>query len=286
MRARRLLGLRCERARLQRCTVPDLPFTVEGPVSAPTVVLVHGAPDRSAAFNVVLAELDRDAASASCATTAEGTGARWRRAGGSLADHADDLLAVIDHVGRPCVVVAHSFGSNPEHARRRQPPRRVRLARRVGTPDGVARVVAPDHEGLRRRGGRRSRPRTGGRGLQSSGARRRRVGGPRSRRSRSCAGPRGGPSARTWPPSPARRSTRPTSRYPSSSGTASQTATEHVRGAHDLVADAPNAALFCIEGAGHFANRTHPGDFARFVEATIALAASTRTDPTPRSGGP
>ena len=251
---------------------PPLPFTVEGPVSAPTLVLVHGSPDRSAAFNLVVAELDTDQVRL----------ARYDRRGygrslaadpaASLADHAQDLVALIDHLGRPCVVVAHSFGSNPS------------MLAAVACPDAFAALGAweppmvwlpwwpQNTKDYDAEVAAATEP------AQMAEDFNRRVLGdaawealdPTKQELRRAEG-------RAFCTDMAAMASTPFDavdvEVPLLVGYGSQTAAEHVRGAHDLATQAPNASLFCIEGAGHFANRTHPGDFARFIEATVALAA-------------
>ena len=54
-------------------------------------------------------------------------------------------------------------------------------------------------------------------------------------------------------------------------GCGTETAPEHRYGAAWLVEQLPHAGLYEIEGAGHFANRTHPAEFAAFVRAAVAL---------------
>jgi pimeloyl-ACP methyl ester carboxylesterase len=89
-----------------------------GPGGAPLLLLVHGAPDRRNAFRRSQALLpqfrtltyDRrgygDSATLTPATT--------------LADHADDLLDILD--GRQAVAIGHSFGGNIAlHAATRKP---------------------------------------------------------------------------------------------------------------------------------------------------------------------
>lgn len=81
-----------------------------GPADAPLVVLVHGSPDRSSTFGALLPLLsdlqvitfDRRGFGRS-ADAAPPT---------SLHDHALDLIALLENLGVPCAVAAHSFGSN------------------------------------------------------------------------------------------------------------------------------------------------------------------------------
>ena len=73
---------------------------------APRVVLVHGVLDSSTSFEAVAAEL---ADLSVMAYDRRGWGgSRHVTRADSLAEHADDLLAVIGHA--PATVVAHSFG--------------------------------------------------------------------------------------------------------------------------------------------------------------------------------
>ena len=89
----------------------DLYVDHHGPDADPPIILVHGAPDRSAAFRPVLGQLggygvtvyDRRGYGRSL-------GATPARA---MVDHANDLLDIVDGCTSPPVVVAHSFGSNP-----------------------------------------------------------------------------------------------------------------------------------------------------------------------------
>jgi pimeloyl-ACP methyl ester carboxylesterase len=89
-----------------------------GPGDAPLLVLVHGAPDRRNAFRRSQALLpqfrtltyDRRGYGDSATLTPAAT----------LADHADDLLNILD--GRRAVAVGHSFGGNIAlHAATRKP---------------------------------------------------------------------------------------------------------------------------------------------------------------------
>ena len=59
-------------------------------------------------------------------------------------------------------------------------------------------------------------------------------------------------------------------------GCGTETAPEHRYGAAWLCEQLPDAELYEIEGAGHFANRTHPAEFAAFVRAAVARASGSR----------
>lgn len=86
-------------------------FPEQASLDEPIIVLVHGAPDRSGTFSSLLPHLtdrrvvtyDRRGYGRSVEATPPT----------SMADHALDLLAVVDSIGTPCVVAAHSFGSIP-----------------------------------------------------------------------------------------------------------------------------------------------------------------------------
>jgi pimeloyl-ACP methyl ester carboxylesterase len=80
-----------------------------GPVDAPLVVLIHGAPDRGRSFYAAARSLgdlrvlvyDRRGYGASVAVPPAAT---------SLADHASDVIDLL--AGRRATLVGHSFGSN------------------------------------------------------------------------------------------------------------------------------------------------------------------------------
>lgn len=82
-----------------------------GPNADPPIILVHGAPDRSAAFRPALGHLG------GYAVTVYDRRGYGRSLGAApaqaMVDHAHDLLDIADSCTRPPVVVAHSFGSNP-----------------------------------------------------------------------------------------------------------------------------------------------------------------------------
>jgi pimeloyl-ACP methyl ester carboxylesterase len=89
----------------------DLYVAHSGPVSAPPIILVHGAPDRSAAFRKVLAHLqDRHV----IVYDRRGYGRSLHLdTARTMVEHAEDLLNLAKQCPQPPVVVAHSFGSNP-----------------------------------------------------------------------------------------------------------------------------------------------------------------------------
>jgi pimeloyl-ACP methyl ester carboxylesterase len=76
---------------------------------APLVALVHGTMDRSAAFGRVVQGLS-DLHVIAYDRRGYARSARAQPLASSLADHADDLLAILD--GRPATVVGHSYGGD------------------------------------------------------------------------------------------------------------------------------------------------------------------------------
>jgi len=81
-----------------------------GTPDGPSVVLVHGAPDRSSAFRPVLGPLDD-----LHLVTYDRRG--WGRSVAAgpptgMAEHAEDLLAVAATLPGPVVIVAHSYGAH------------------------------------------------------------------------------------------------------------------------------------------------------------------------------
>ena len=79
-----------------------------GPEGGPLLVLVHGAPDRSTAFQRVISHLP-DLRVVTYDRRGYGESAELAQAR-TLRDHTADLLQVLD--GRRAVVVGHSFGGN------------------------------------------------------------------------------------------------------------------------------------------------------------------------------
>jgi pimeloyl-ACP methyl ester carboxylesterase len=82
-----------------------------GPRTDRTIILVHGAPDRSVTFREVCTQL-RDRHVVVYDRRGYGRSAGAAAAAGML-DHAKDLLDIVDSCSAPPVVVGHSFGANP-----------------------------------------------------------------------------------------------------------------------------------------------------------------------------
>jgi pimeloyl-ACP methyl ester carboxylesterase len=86
-------------------------INTSGASNGPAVVLVHGAPDRSATFRGVVARL---VDSHVVVYYRRGYGGSAGAAPAtSMDDHAADLLTILASLEAPLVVVAHSFGANP-----------------------------------------------------------------------------------------------------------------------------------------------------------------------------
>lgn len=241
-----------------------------GPDRSPVVVLVHGAPDRSGAFRVVLPHL------------ADHRVALYDRRGygrsldaappTSMRDHAEDLLAVLDRYTDKCVVVAHSFGSNPAMLAARMRPQAF-AALGVWEPPMVwvdwwpARTKAYDAHVAASSDPEREveafyRQVLGDdtwEALEPEVRERRQAEGVAFQVDMA--------SLASAPFDPA------DVLVPTLVGFGTETAPEHVRGARGLAEELPDGRAFEVPGAGHFANQTHPADFGRFVLATAALAA-------------
>ncbi len=247
----------------------ELAFDVVGSGPGPTVVLVHGAPDRAGSFRDVLAHLDGRRV---VLYDRRGYGrSRQVRAPTGLVDHAEDLIRVVERVGEPCVVVGHSFGSNPTMlAAAHRPDAFAALGLwepptvwvdwwRQSVKDYHAAVAACDDaadavEVMYRRilGNKvwfglppevRQERRDEGRAFQVDMA-----------------------SVLAAPFAFAEVT------VPAVVGYGATTSAEHVHGAEWLAEHLPDARLHVVPEAGHFANRTHPEAFARFVGAAVDRA--------------
>jgi len=245
-----------------------------GPRSSPTVVLVHGAPDRSSGLRSVLPYLanhhvviyDR---------RGYGQSLHLRQAE-SMLDHANDLLGIVEDCEGPPIVVAHSFGSNPTMlAATLRPsafaaiglwepptpwvtwwPEEVYAAtHRIATSDTPADVIEDMYRGLlgdqvwdSLRPDVQAKRRAEGMAFQIDMASE--LDAPFNFED-VCV--------------------------PALVGYGTNTVMHHSEGAVRLVDDLPDAALYKIPGAGHFAPRTHPEEFAGFIGAVFSMA-----EPSPR----
>jgi pimeloyl-ACP methyl ester carboxylesterase len=263
--------------------VAELHVVVEGPADAPPLVVVHGAPDRSAAFRRALRELD--------ATNLRVV--RYDRRGygrsvraepaRSMADHADDLLGVIDTVGGSAVVVAHSFGSNPAmlaavtrpHAFRAlgvwEPPMVWLEWWPRQTKDYDAEVAAsPDPEQMAEEFNRRILGDRAWEALDPAKQRQRRAEGS------AFAADMGSLAAVPFDECDLV--------VPMVVGYGTETSAEHVEGARRLAAAVGDGHLHPVEGAGHFANQSHPRAFAEFMVATLVRAGLPAAPAGPSAG--
>jgi len=240
-----------------------------GPLTTPAVVLVHGAPDRSTSFRGVLPYFpDRRVVLYDRRGYGRSMHAPPARA---MIDHANDLLAVLDDCHAPPIVVAHSFGSNPTMLAATlrpsafacvglwEPPLPWVEWWPRGTKRYNARVAASDDpaddiEGMYRMllgdpGWERLQPavqaelRAEGTAFQTDMA------------------------SELEAPFDFRDVL-----VPAVVGYGTATVAEHSEGARWLVDRLPNARLHATDGAGHFAPRTHPEEFAAFMDVVVAMA--------------
>jgi pimeloyl-ACP methyl ester carboxylesterase len=241
-----------------------------GPSDGPAIVLVHGAPDRSATFRRVLAHLpgrrvvvyDRRGYGRSIGATPP-TG---------MLDHARDLLAILDRLEAPGVVAAHSFGSNPTMLAVTLRPEAFAAIGLWEPPlvwtepwpqtakDHIAAAAASDDpEGMVEAMYRRILGHERWDRLSREERTRRRVEGI------------------AFQVDMASELVAPFHFAdvvaPALVGYGTETSSGHVEGAPWLVAHLPNARLHTVPGAGHFAPRTHPGEYAAFVRAAATLVA-------------
>ncbi len=246
-----------------------LDFEVVGSGPSPTVVLVHGAPDRAGSFKKVVAHLD---AHPVVLYDRRGYG---RSVGHlpatSMVDHAEDLIGVIERVGTPCVTVAHSIGSNPTMLAATlcpdlfaaiglwEPPiiwvdwwlqsTKNYHAKVAARPDGARSVEIMYRRIL---GDRRWNA------LPPEVQQQRRAEGPAFRTDMASA---------LDEPFAFEDVT-----VPVVVGYGTATTPEHVYGAGWLAEHLPDAQLYPVADAGHFAHRTQPVGFAGFVEAVVRRA--------------
>jgi pimeloyl-ACP methyl ester carboxylesterase len=247
-----------------------------GPEADPPIILVHGAPDRSAAFGRVLEHLggydvtvyDRRGYGRSLRATP----AR------SMADHANDLLAIADSCTSPPVVVAHSFGSNPTMlAATLRPEAFAALGlwepplpwvawwpeRTKNYNANVASSDAPadDIEEMYRR-------------LLGDDEWSRLPVDVRDQRRAEGTAFRADMASEIEAPFDFRDVV-----VPALVGYGSDTSPEHASGARWLAEALPNARTHAIRGTGHFAPRTHPGEFAAFVLSVLPLRERRQAGP-------
>ncbi len=244
-----------------------------GPQEAPALVLVHGAPDRSSGFRAVLPYLaDRFVV----VYDRRGYGRSLRvPPARAMIDHAEDLLVILEDCVVPPVVVAHSFGSNLTMlAATRSPgsfaaiglwepplpwvewwPERTKAYNaRVASSNDPGDDIEAMYRSL-----------MGDRAWDDLS--------PEMRNERRAEGPAFQVDMASEIDSPFEFDG---VIVPALIGYGTATSAEHIRGAHWLGQHLPNASARASEGAGHFAPRTHPREFAAFV---VASAAMQEADP-------
>jgi pimeloyl-ACP methyl ester carboxylesterase len=187
----------------------------------------------------------------------------------AMLDHAEDLLGVLGRCEPPCVVVAHSFGSNPTMLAASLRPELFAVLGLwepplpwidwwpQGTKDYNATVAASeDPEGTIEEMYRRILGDDTWDRLPREAQEQRRAEGSAFQADMA---------SQLVAPFAFEDVTVPTL-----VGYGTATSREHVEGAAWLVEHLPEARLHVIPGAGHFANRTHAKDFAQFVHAVVA----------------
>jgi pimeloyl-ACP methyl ester carboxylesterase len=242
---------------------------VHGPPTNPPLVLVHGAPDRSTSFRGVLPYFsDRRVVLYDRRGYGRSIHAQPAR---TMIDHANDLLAILDECTGPPIVVAHSFGSNLTMLAATIHPNAFsavglweppltwvewwpRSTKRYNAKVAASDDPADDIEDMYRmllgdQGWEHLRP-----DVQTE----LRSEGPAFQ---------GDMAAELDSPLDFQDMVVPTL-----VGYGTATVKEHSEGARWLVDCLPNARLYAVPGAGHFAPRTHPKEFAAFMGAVVAMA--------------
>jgi pimeloyl-ACP methyl ester carboxylesterase len=241
-----------------------------GPQSTPALVLVHGAPDRSTSFRNVLSYLgdrltvvyDRRGYGRSLNTTPP---ARM------MSDHANDLLKIVEGCQVPPVVVAHSFGSNLTMLAASLRPSAFAViglwepplpwvdwwperTKAYNASVAASNDPADDIEAMYR-------------WLLGDQAWDQLVPEVQSQRRAEGAAFQVDMASELDAPFNFQEVLVPTL-----VGYGTATSAEHSEGARWLVERLPEARLYASSGAGHFAPRTHPKEFAAFMRATAAMA--------------
>jgi pimeloyl-ACP methyl ester carboxylesterase len=239
----------------------------------PTVVLVHGSLDRGSSFARVVRRLGDLHVVTYDRRGYERSRSARPRAGG-VADHADDLLEIVD--GGPAVVVGHSYGGD------------VALAAAVRDPKTVRAVVAyepplPWMAWWPTRGVPAADP-----AVFAETFFKRMVGGdtwdrlPESTRAaRRADGP-----ALAAELNAIRQGGTPFQVedlvVPAVFGRGERSADRHRRGPEELARQAPGSELVEIAGAAHGAHLTHPDAFAALVRRAVQRALEADS-PSPSS---
>ena len=249
-----------------------------GPPSTPALVLVHGAPDRSSSFReilpyhpdrrVVLYDRRGDGRSLEVAPAR------------SMDDHASDLLAVLDRCHAPPIVVAHSFGSNIAM---------LAASARPGAFAGLGLWEPPLPwvdwwpEGTKRYNAKVAASNNPAKVIE--GMYRMLVGDEGWARLSPEAQADLRAEGEAFQVDMASELVAPFDfcdvLIPVVVGYGTATVVEHSAGAEWLVARLPNARLHAVPGAGHFAPRTHPREFAAFIGEVAADVLGSTQPPGP-----
>jgi pimeloyl-ACP methyl ester carboxylesterase len=240
-----------------------------GPETTPALVLVHGAPDRSTGFRAVLA-YHPDRRVIVYDRRGYGRSLDLQPAQGMI-DHANDLLTIVEGCLTPPVVIAHSFGSNLTMlAATLQPhafgaiglwepplpwvewwPERTR---EYNASVATSLEPADDIEAMYR-------------SLLGNEVWERLP--PETQDKRRAEGAAFQVDMASELEAPFRFED---VLVPALVGYGTATSVEHSEGARWLVERLPDARLYTSDDAGHFAPRTHPKEFAVFMDAAAALA--------------
>lgn len=249
-------------------TLDRLHVAVHGPAVGPTVVLVHGAPDRSGSFRTLLEHL---ADSRVVVYDRRGYGRSVKAdPPTSMLDHAHDLLEIVERFEPPRVVVAHSFGSNPTMLAATlrpaafdalglwEPPLPWLDWWSQSTRDYNTAIAASDEPGqMIEDMYRRLLGDEAWEALPPEAQER--------RRSEGVAFQVDMGSELTAPFAFA------DVRVPALVGYGTKTSQEHIHGARWLAGQLPGGRAYVVKGAGHFAHQTHPEQFASFVRRASSL---------------
>jgi pimeloyl-ACP methyl ester carboxylesterase len=251
-----------------------------GPPTVPALVLVHGAPDRSASFRDVLPYYP-DRRVVLYDRRGYGRSVHLPPAQGMI-DHADDLLAIVGDCQVPPIVIAHSFGSNPTMLAATLRPSAFSA---IGLWEPPLPWVAWWPQGTKRYNAKVARSDTPADVIEGM--------------YRMLLGREGWEGLRSEVQAELRAegvafqvdmgSELDTPfqfgevMVPALVGYGTATVAEQIRGAGWLVHRLPNAQLRAYPGAGHFAPRTHPEAFADFIGAVLSLAGVPPPSSHPRA---
>lgn len=257
---------------------PGIYVEAHRPPTTPALVLVHGAPDRSTSFRAVLPMCaDHRVVLYDRRGYGRSLGAPPAR---SMLDHAHDLLAILEDLPVPPIVIAHSFGSNIAMLAATLRPSSLaalglwepplpwvewwpegtkRYNGKVAASDDPAGVIEGMYRMLLGDGGWERLDPEAQAELRAEGD--------------AFAVDMG---SELDAPFDFGEVVAPTV---VAYGTA--TVAEHAEGAQWLVDHLPHAHLHVAPGAGHFAPRTHPQQFAAFMGAVVGSTGGASSTPHP-----